>query len=94
MRPNTYRNAGACWRSKGDAIFRQRRTCRLPAPICHDFACLCPAPFFSEEHVVEPGATLVLRYCVVIADGESDPERAARLADAAAARSPGLLGAP
>jgi hypothetical protein len=59
-----------------------------------DFACLCPAPFFSEEHVVEPGATLVLRYGVVIADGESDPERAARLADAAAARLPGLLGAP
>jgi hypothetical protein len=59
-----------------------------------DFACLCPAPFFTDEHVVEPGATLVLRYGVVIADGESDPERAARLADAAAARSPGLLGAP
>ena len=59
-----------------------------------DFACLCPAPFFSEEHVVEPGATLVLRYGVVIADGESDPERAARLADAAAAGLPELLGAP
>ncbi|MGW4928107.1 DUF6807 domain-containing protein [Agromyces sp. NPDC004153] len=59
-----------------------------------DFACLCPAPFFSEEHVVEPGATLALRYGVVVADGSSDPERAARLADAAAARLPELLGAP
>jgi hypothetical protein len=59
-----------------------------------DFACLCPAPFFGEEHVVEPGATLVLRYGVVVADGASDPERAARLADAAAADLPELLGAP
>jgi len=59
-----------------------------------DFACLCPAPFFGEEHVVEPGATLVLRYGVVVADGASDPERAARLADAAAAGLPELLGAP
>lgn len=59
-----------------------------------DFACLCPAPFFSEEHVIEPRATLALRYGVVIADGASDPDRAARLADAAAARLPELLGAP
>jgi hypothetical protein len=47
-----------------------------------EFACLCPAPFFSEEHIVEPDATMVLRYGVVVADGASDPERAARLADA------------
>jgi hypothetical protein len=59
-----------------------------------EFACLCPAPFFSEEHVVEPGATLALRYGVVIADGESDPDRAGRLAAAAATRLPELLGAP
>jgi hypothetical protein len=30
----------------------------------------------------------------VIADGESDPDRAGRLADAAAARLPELLGSP
>lgn len=57
-----------------------------------DFACLCPAPFFSEEHVIEPGATMALRYGVVVADGDADPDRAARLADAAAARLPVLLG--
>jgi hypothetical protein len=57
-----------------------------------EFACLCPAPFFSDEHVIEPGATMSLRYGVVIADGASDPERAARLAEAAAARLPELLG--
>jgi hypothetical protein len=57
-----------------------------------EFACLCPAPFFSEEHVVEPGATMRLRYGVVIADGAADSDRAARLAEAAAAQLPGLLG--
>lgn len=56
-----------------------------------EFACLCPAPFFSEEHPVAAGATLVLRYGVVIADGASDPERAARLAAAGAARLSALL---
>jgi hypothetical protein len=45
-----------------------------------EFACLCPAPFFSEEHVVDPGAELVERVAVVIADGEADPERAEALA--------------
>ena len=57
-----------------------------------EFACLCPAPFFSEEHVVEAGATLDLRYGVVIADGASDPERAAALAATAATRLDDLLG--
>ncbi|WP_430645245.1 PmoA family protein [Agromyces sp. GXS1127] len=57
-----------------------------------EFACLCPAPFFSEEHVIEPGATMALRYGVVIADGASDPERAAELAARAAERLPALLG--
>ncbi|MET4157182.1 PmoA family protein [Agromyces sp. PvR057] len=56
-----------------------------------EFACLCPAPFFSEEHVVESGATLELRYGVVIADGASDPERAAVLAAAATAALDELL---
>jgi hypothetical protein len=45
-----------------------------------EFACLCPAPFFSEEHPVEPGAELVERVAVVIADGGADPERAETLA--------------
>ena len=57
-----------------------------------EFACLCPAPFFSEEHTVEPGATMVLRYGVVIADGASDPERAAGLAEAGASALGRLLG--
>jgi hypothetical protein len=57
-----------------------------------EFACLCPAPFFSEEHTVEPGATMVLRYGVVVADGASDPERAARLADTGRAALAQLLG--
>lgn len=45
-----------------------------------DYACLCPAPFFSEEHVVEPGAELVERVAVVIADGGAGPARAEVLA--------------
>jgi hypothetical protein len=57
------------------------------------FACLCPAPFFSEEHEIEPGGTMELRYGVVIADGASDPERAARLAAAGAASLRTLAGA-
>lgn len=57
-----------------------------------EFACLCPAPFFNEEHEVEPDATLDLRYGVVIADGASDPDRAAALAAAGSARLPTLLG--
>jgi hypothetical protein len=57
-----------------------------------EFACLCPAPFFSEEHTVEPGATMVLRYGVVVADGASDPERAASLADAGRTSLAELLG--
>ena len=57
-----------------------------------EFACLCPAPFFSEEHEVAPGDTLVLRYGVVIADGAGDPERAAALAATAGAAMAELLG--
>ncbi|WP_438854232.1 DUF6807 domain-containing protein [Agromyces sp. M3QZ16-3] len=57
-----------------------------------EFACLCPAPFFSEEHLIEPGATMALRYGVVIADGEADPARAGVLAAAASERLPALLG--
>lgn len=46
------------------------------------FACLCPAPFFSEEVEVAAAETLRLRYAVVIADGAADPERGAHLAAA------------
>ena len=56
-----------------------------------EFACLCPAPFFSEEHEIGPDDTLVLRYGVVIADGASDPGRAASLAATAGALLPELL---
>ncbi|WP_395243972.1 PmoA family protein [Agromyces sp. MMS24-K17] len=45
-----------------------------------EFACLCPAPFFSEEHEVAPGEDLVIRVAVVVADGGADPARAAELA--------------
>ncbi len=34
------------------------------------FACVCPAPFFSEEVRVADGESLLLRYAVVIADGD------------------------
>lgn len=44
------------------------------------FACLCPAPFFSEEVGFAPGQTLTFEYGVVVADGASDGDRAARLA--------------
>jgi hypothetical protein len=56
-----------------------------------EFACLCPAQFFSEEHIVEPGATLALRYGVVVADGASGSKRAARLAAAASVALHDLL---
>ncbi|MEU4770112.1 PmoA family protein [Actinosynnema sp. NPDC023794] len=45
-----------------------------------EFACLNPAPFFSEELTVEHGATARFRYGVGIAD--ADPGAAAELADA------------
>jgi len=45
------------------------------------FACLCPAPFFSEEVPFSQGETLRFRYAVLLADGGSDPERAAALAE-------------
>lgn len=56
-----------------------------------EYACLCPAPFFSEEHVIAPGGELTLRYGVVVADGASDPERAARLAADGAVALDGML---
>ena len=44
------------------------------------YACLCPAPFFSEELDVPAGSTLALRYAVVICDGNADTARAGELA--------------
>jgi hypothetical protein len=39
------------------------------------FACVCPAPFFHTEVPMVSGATLALRYAVVVADGDlsTDP---------------------
>lgn len=37
-----------------------------------EFACLNPAPFFSDELVVEAGQTVVFRYGVGIADADAD----------------------
>ncbi|MBA2573228.1 MAG: PmoA family protein [Nocardioidaceae bacterium] len=37
------------------------------------YACLCPAPFFSEEYQLGDGESLTLRYDVCIADGSLDP---------------------
>lgn len=45
------------------------------------FACVCPAPFFSAETSLAPGASLRLRYAVLVADGDAGPDRAARLAE-------------
>ncbi|GAA1976301.1 PmoA family protein [Isoptericola halotolerans] len=44
------------------------------------FACVCPAPFFSEEVPFGAGETLRFTYAVMIADGESDGARGAGLA--------------
>jgi hypothetical protein len=46
-----------------------------------EYPCLCPAPFFSTEYTLDVGSELRLDYAVVIADGVSDPERGAALAD-------------
>jgi hypothetical protein len=44
------------------------------------FACLCPAPFFSEEVRIDDGESLLLRYAVVISDGDPGVDGAADLA--------------
>jgi hypothetical protein len=49
------------------------------------YACLCPAPFFDTACPFAAGASLTLRYDIVIADGELDPAGCARLAGRAAA---------
>lgn len=45
------------------------------------FACVCPAPFFSEEVPFGPGETLRFSYAVVVADGGSDGARGVELAE-------------
>lgn len=45
------------------------------------YACLCPAPFFSEELPVAPGEEVSLLYAVVVADGDRGPDGAQRLAE-------------
>jgi hypothetical protein len=47
-----------------------------------EYACLCPAPFFSSEHRLQAADTLTLRYAVVIADGQADAACAHALAAA------------
>ncbi len=54
------------------------------------FACLSPAPFFSEEVPLADGETMSFRYAVVVADGDRGEDGSALLAeqgrDALAAR--------
>ncbi len=45
------------------------------------FACLCPAPFFSEEFGIAEGSSVKLRYDVAIADGGLGIEACGRLAE-------------
>lgn len=45
------------------------------------FPAVNPAPFFSEEVDLTPGASLTFRYAVLIADGPADPARGERLAE-------------
>ena len=44
------------------------------------YACVCPAPFFDHEYELADGASLTLRYDIVVADGALDATGAARLA--------------
>lgn len=44
------------------------------------FACMNPAPFFSDEVPFAPGKSLTFRYAVVVADGGADPDRGEALA--------------
>lgn len=47
------------------------------------FACFGPAPFFRQEVTFAAGETMVNRYAVVMADGDSDRERLKNFAAAA-----------
>jgi Family of unknown function (DUF6807) len=50
------------------------------------FACVCPAPFFSAEYPLAAGASLALRYDIVVADGGLERAGCAALARRAAER--------
>jgi Methane oxygenase PmoA len=52
------------------------------------YACVSPAPFFSAEYPLLSGASLTLRYDIVIADGTLDASACAQLADRAQAHDP------
>jgi hypothetical protein len=45
------------------------------------YACMNPAPFFSEVLVLAPRSEISFRYAVIIADGQADAERAQALAE-------------
>ncbi|WP_311212245.1 MULTISPECIES: PmoA family protein [unclassified Arthrobacter] len=47
------------------------------------FACFGPAPFFSDEVTFTAESTMVNRYAVVVADGDSDEQRLDHLASLA-----------
>ena len=51
------------------------------------YACVCPAPFFSEEYPLEAGHTLELGYDVLIADGALDAAQCGELASQATTRA-------
>lgn len=47
------------------------------------YGCVCPSPFFSQEHKLDDGQSLALGYDILIADGALDVAQAARLASSA-----------
>ncbi|WP_416904413.1 PmoA family protein [Micromonospora echinospora] len=48
-----------------------------------EFACLCPAPFFSEELALAVGERVTFRYAVLVASGDHGDDGTAALADQA-----------
>ncbi|MDI1460831.1 PmoA family protein [Catellatospora sp. KI3] len=48
-----------------------------------EFACLCPAPFFSEELALDAGQTVTFRYAVLVASGDHGDDGTTALADQA-----------
>jgi hypothetical protein len=44
------------------------------------YACLCPAPFFDQEHVLPDGGELTLRYDIFVVNGALDAAGAHKLA--------------
>lgn len=57
------------------------------------FACIAPAPFFSEVVTVEPGRSLDFRYAVTVAVEDTGLDRAKQLAEGSAAASRALADA-